>query len=414
MTLLPDNLLPTTPGDLGSGRTAAIDAARAMAIPSTEPEEWRYSRIEELRLDDLRPAALPAVAPAPGDAAGRLRAALEGAAAELVLAGGWPTDRHSRSGDVTIEAATVPSGSTNGDHVTLLNTALTPGMQHIGVRPGAQVTDPIVVIDGSGGEGELAAPRLRIEVGDRARVAVVHLVWSPPGRSVVVPVTELAVGDGAQVSLATINVLGGRTWALGRLVAEVGRDAQLGLHTFGTGGYYSRASIEVTLAAAGASLDNRGLYLGADTQMHDFRLRQRHVGEHTTSRFVLRGAVRDQAEGVFTGVVRMEHGAKGADGAQDAKHLVLEKGAHVDSVPNLEIEENQVVCSHASSIGPVDADQVFYLESRGVPTTQATRLIARGFLRDGEAGLGPPSLADALGGLLAEQLAPELAAPLIR
>ena len=399
---------------LGPGRAAAIEAARELAIPTTEPEEWRYSRIEELDLDNLRPAQRPAAPPTPGGAPGRLRASLDNAAAELVLAGGWPTGSHSQTGDVAIADAAVAPGSTNGEHFTLLNTALTPGLQQIEVRAGARVDDPIVVIDAAGDDGELAAPRLRIEVGDRASATIVHLVWSPQAHGVIVPVTELSVGDEAHVALVTINSLEVRTWALGRLVADIGRDARLGLHTFATGGYYSRTSIEATLAAAGARLDNRGLYLGADAQMHDFRLRQRHVGEHTTSRFVLRGAVRDRAEGVFTGVVRMERGARGADGAQDAKHLVLEEGAHVDSVPNLEIEENQVVCSHASSIGPVDADQVFYLESRGVPTSQATRLIARGFLRDGEAGLRPPGLAAALSELLAEQLAPELVAPLIR
>lgn len=414
MTLLPDNLLPSPADGLAPGQAEAIEAARELTVPTTEAEDWRYSRIDDLFLDELHPARPPAAPHAPVAPADRLASALNGAAAELVLSAGQPTRRQSHSEDVGLDTAKVALTAGDDDQFTVLNTALSPEPQQITVRARAQVSKPIVVVDAAGGEGELAAPRLQIDVGDHASVTVVHLVWSDPGHSVVVPVTELAVGDGAQVAVVTIHALASGTWALGRVVAEVGRDARLGLNTFGTGGHYSRVSVDATLAGPGSTLDNRGLYFGTGAQMHDFRVRQRHIGHHTTSKYVLRGAVRDRAEGVFTGVVRMERGARNADGAQDAKHLVLEDGAHVDSVPNLEIEENQVVCAHASSIGPVDADQVFYLESRGVPTLQAIRLIARGFLREGQAGIGPPALADAVGALVAEQLAPELAAPLVR
>lgn len=414
MTLLPDNLLPSQNGGSTPARTEAIEAARELAVPSTEAEDWRYSRIDDLFLDELRPAAPPATASAPGAPADGLVSALGGAAAELVLAAGQPTSRQSHSGDVEVASTGEALIEPDGDHFTVLNTALSPELQRIGVQAKAQVARPIVVVDAAGREGELAAPRLQIEVGDHAAATVVHVVWSEPGESVVVPVTELTVGDGAHVALVTIHALATGTWALGRVVADVGRDAHLGLNAFSTGGYFSRISVDATLTGPGSTLDNRALYFGTGDQMHDFRIRQRHIGHHTTSKYLLRGAVRDRAQGVFTGVVRMERGARNADGAQDAKHLVLEDGGHVDSVPNLEIEENQVVCAHASSIGPVDADQVFYLESRGVPTLQAIRLITRGFLREGQAGIAPPALADAVGALVADQLAPELVAPLIR
>lgn len=424
MTLLPDNLLPTRPEDLPPAQREALEAARQVDVPTTEPEDWRYSRIDDLELDDLRPAAVPGSPPEPGEPADRFVPALKDAAAELVLAAGQNLSWHSSTEAVTFDTVTAGPGeagssasqddAAEGDAFTLLNRAMSPVTHQITVGAKAVVAEPVVVLDAAAREGELAAPRLRIAVGSQASVTIVHLVHSQPGHGVTVPVTEVDVADGAQVALITLHALAPGSWVIGRVLADIGRDARLRLHTFSTGGHFSRMSSDVTLAGAGSTLENRGIYLGTDDQMHDFRIRQRHVGEHTNSRFVLRGVVRDTSQGVFTGVVRMERGARGSDGSQDAKHLVLEDGAHVDSVPNLEIEENQVVCAHASSIGPVDADQVFYLESRGVPTERAVRLIARGFFKEGERGLGPPELAEAVSSLITDRLRPQLAAPILR
>jgi Fe-S cluster assembly protein SufD len=85
---------------------------------------------------------------------------------------------------------------------------------------------------------------------------------------------------------------------------------------------------------------------------------------------------------VYSGLIRVRKGAVGTNAFQTNRNLVLDEGAHADSVPNLEIEENDVSCSHASAVGPVDEEQRFYLESRGVPPSVAERLIVLGFLDD--------------------------------
>jgi Fe-S cluster assembly protein SufD len=122
------------------------------------------------------------------------------------------------------------------------------------------------------------------------------------------------------------------------------------------------------------------MYFGEGHQMHDFRTIQAHVGPHTRSDLLFKGAVANSSHSVYTGVIRVEKGAVGTNAFQTNRNLVLGEGAHADSVPNLEIEENDVRCSHASAVGPIDEDQRFYLESRGVPTQIADRLITLGFL----------------------------------
>ena len=113
--------------------------------------------------------------------------------------------------------------------------------------------------------------------------------------------------------------------------------------------------------------------------MHDLRTVQLHAAPRTRSNLLFKGAVANQAHSVYSGLIRVEKGAKGTNAFQTNRNLVLSEGAQADSVPNLEIEDNDVRCSHASAVGPIDESQLFYLESRGVPTPSAELLIALGF-----------------------------------
>jgi Fe-S cluster assembly protein SufD len=104
-------------------------------------------------------------------------------------------------------------------------------------------------------------------------------------------------------------------------------------------------------------------------------------------------------------MIRIRRGAVKADAAQTNHNLVLDDGAHADSVPNLDIEENDVRCSHGSTVGPVDEEQRYYLETRGVPTDEAERLIVRGFFADIAGQVPVPGAAGVVRDLLAERLA---------
>jgi Fe-S cluster assembly protein SufD len=121
------------------------------------------------------------------------------------------------------------------------------------------------------------------------------------------------------------------------------------------------------------------LYFAGGRQMHDFRTIQDHDAPHTTSDLLFKGAVQDEARSVYTGLIKVRPHARGTAAFQTNRNLTLGEGAWAESVPNLEIETNDVRCSHASTVGPIDPEHRFYLESRGIPTQVAERLIVLGF-----------------------------------
>jgi Fe-S cluster assembly protein SufD len=124
------------------------------------------------------------------------------------------------------------------------------------------------------------------------------------------------------------------------------------------------------------------VYFGAGSGMHDFRTLQDHAAPQTTSDLLFKGAVAGTAKGVYSGLIRVRKEAPGTNAFQTNRNLVLSEGAGAESVPNLEIETNDVRCSHASAVGPIDEEQRYYLESRGVPPDVAERLIVLGFFSE--------------------------------
>ncbi len=135
----------------------------------------------------------------------------------------------------------------------------------------------------------------------------------------------------------------------------------------GGGATYARLRTDAVLAGDKGSSELRAAYLGRGDEMLDFRTLQDHAAPRTRSDLLFKGAVTDRAHSVYSGLVRVRRGAVKADAMQTNHNLVLDEGAHADSVPNLDIEENDVRCSHASTVGPVDEEQRYYLESRGIP-----------------------------------------------
>ena len=138
--------------------------------------------------------------------------------------------------------------------------------------------------------------------------------------------------------------------------------------------------------------------------MHDFRTLQDHAAPKTTSDLLFKGAVQGRARSVYTGLIRVRKEAAGTNAFQTNRNLKLSEEAWADSVPNLEIENNDVRCSHASAVGPIDAEQRFYLESRGVPPETADRLIVLGFFDEVLERLPAPSVATELRAAIAEKL----------
>jgi Fe-S cluster assembly protein SufD len=136
------------------------------------------------------------------------------------------------------------------------------------------------------------------------------------------------------------------------------------------------------LAGESSESDLLAVYFGDGHQMLDFRTLQDHDAPHTRSDLLFKGAVEDHARSVYSGLVRLRPSAQKANASQTNRNLVLTEGAGAESIPNLEIEANDVRCGHAASVGPVEEEQLFYLMSRGIPRPEAQRLIVFGFFNE--------------------------------
>jgi Fe-S cluster assembly protein SufD len=350
---------------------------------------WRYSRIAELDLEDFAP--LPADA---GAVATGVPPQLEPLLAALTARAGLVVVRDGRGFEVEADAPglvvvtpdgdEMPIGSVAGepDAFTSLNAALTSAPLWLRVARGAVIRDPIVVVHWLGSDGAAVFPRTMVEIGEGAQASLVEIVASEDVVSLVDTVTELDVAQAANLQYLNVQLLGPRVWQVGLQASRVGRDATLTSASVSLGGDYARVRTDSALVGQGGTTRLLALYFGDGHQMHDFRTMQAHEAPKTTSDLLFKGAVAGTAHSVYSGLIRVRKGAVGTNAFQTNRNLVLSEGAHADSVPNLEIEENDVSCSHASAVGPVDEEQRFYLESRGVPPSVADRLIVLGFLDD--------------------------------
>ena len=321
----------------------------ALALPTVDEEIWRYSRIGELDLDTLK--------------LGKLSTKIDASnqAKQFV----------SSQTNVVPRAATDIFEDLNGRDAQL--TA-------INVAKNQVVAEPIVITHSLDESGIVAYSRLVIEAHENSEVTVVErFISGANAKSLIVPVVDVRAAQSARVTYIAINELGSATWQIGYQQAVGQRDSMMKLFTVALGGDYARMRAEVRLEGQGANSQQVALYFADENQMHDFRTLQDHAAPRTHSSLLFKGAVKDTAKSVYTGLIRIRENATKSEAFQTNRNLTLSNGAWAESVPNLEIETNDVKCSHASTVGPIDEEQRFYLESRGIQPEIAERLVVLGF-----------------------------------
>ena len=250
----------------------------------------------------------------------------------------------------------------------------------VDVPKGAVVSDPIVVDVQAVTDGAISFPHATIKLGVNSEVSVVLFYRGPSGvNSVVVPQVEADLADGAHLRLMTVQELGLGTYGVVQLRARLARDASFRLGEAGLGGKLGRLDLGVELDGQGSSAEVIGLFFGHQDQVLDYRMTLTHRGPKSTSEVLLKGAVEDQSQSVFAGLVRIEKGANGSSAFETNRNLVLSPDAKAHSVPNLEILCDDVMCGHGSSVGPLEEDHLYYLQSRGLSRPRAERLLIRGF-----------------------------------
>jgi len=220
---------------------------------------------------------------------------------------------------------------------------------------------------------------IALERGSRATVIEEYVSYGEPGTAVVVPVTEITVGEAADLHLATLNRWGSNVHHFGVERARLSRDARFHWTFAALGGKLVKMDMEIHLEGEGAEGKFSGCYFGDASQHFDFHTFQNHAVGHSTSDLLFKGALRDRARMIYQGLIRVHKNAQRSDAYQANRNLILSDKARADSIPSLEIEANDVRCTHGATVGQVDEEQRFYLMARGLNKHDAERLIISGF-----------------------------------
>jgi Fe-S cluster assembly protein SufD len=249
------------------------------------------------------------------------------------------------------------------------------------VAADTRVEEPVVITAIQASAGAMPWRSLIVvEAGAEVTIAEQYLSADDELDGYFNPVTEIVVGEGASVNYLCVQDLSERSWILGSQRARVARDASLHWVGLGLGSGQGKLRMETTITGRGGSARVTGAYVGHGSQHLDYDTRQEHAAPDTTSDLAFRGILRDRATAVWSGMISVDPGAQHTDAFQENRNLLLSDGAHADAIPGLEIEANDVRCTHAATIARLDAEQIFYLMSRGLTRADAERLLVGGFL----------------------------------
>jgi Fe-S cluster assembly protein SufD len=373
-------------------------------MPTTRLEEWRYTdlsrklKLERLQLPPVSgasgtgdlPEALQTAIDSDRAASGRV-VALDGAVGRIQLdealrAKGVilasmrdAVDEHGSLLEALLATEALPPES---GKFQALNAALWTDGILLYVPRGVRMDLPIRVSRWISEAGQALFSRTLILAEEGSRVSFVDEVLSPDfdQQTLVSSAVEVFARAGAQVQFVSLQRMGKGAFHLSQQRTLADRDATLDTLNVSLGGSVARVDLSAELRGAGANSDMLGLYFGEDDQHFDHSTRQDHSAANSKSDLLYKGALDGKARAVFRGIIKVHRGAQQTDAYQTNRNLLLSEDARADSLPNLEIEADDVRCSHGASVGQLDQDHLFYLMSRGLPRQLAERLVVMGFL----------------------------------
>ena len=344
-------------GALEGGDAAALD--RAAGVLEAPDGGIRVDQVDDLTLSD------PALA---GDGSGPVVLPLDAAA-----------ERHPEL--VERHLGTVVSSD---DPFAARNEAGWRGGAFVYVPRGARLDDPVVVTAVHDASGSLMNWRTLIvlEEGAQAEVWEQYLSGADDTDGVFNTVVEVSVGQNANLRYVCGQHLSEKSWIFGTQRAEVARDGGFEWVALGFGSGGGKVRMETNLAGPGSSAKVTGAYAGMRRQHLDFDTTQEHAAPDTVSDLAFRGLLQGRSSAVWRGMIKVDKGAQRTDAFQESRNLLLSKRAHADAIPGLEIEANDVRCTHAAAVAQIDKEQLFYLRSRGLSHEVASRLVIGGFLAE--------------------------------
>lgn len=393
------------PGWLRERRLHAWDVYERTPLPTTHHEQWRYTDLKRrLALDSLRlpasgarptdrsqwPARLLEAVSDDQDASGHLvmmdgvvlqaMVCAEFAAQGVVLESlreALSTHEHLLREHLATEAVPPEEGK-----FPALNAALWSDGVLLYVPKEVHLAQPIRVTQWVSDAGSAFFTRTLIVAERFSRVSFVDEVLSDDlsAQTLTSSTIEVFARDSAQVQYVSLQQLGRGAFYQSQQRTLAGRDATLDTLNVSLGASTTRVDLNARLLGPGANSNMLGLYFGDGDQHFDHNTSQDHVAPNARSDLLYKGALAGHSRAVFRGIIRVHPGAQRTDAYQTNRNLLLSKDARADSLPNLEIQADDVKCSHAASVGQLEEDALFYLMARGLTREQAERLVVQGFL----------------------------------
>ena len=345
----------TVPATDLSPATSSFDP-QDFIVPTGREELWRFTPMRRLRGLPQEAANRGGVTYTPGAGTGNNIAIVDRDDPALAQAAA-PTDRIAALAWANFDQAAVVS-----------------------VAPGEAVTEPLLLTVQAHGQ-QHSFGQVVVDCGANASATV---VIDHTGSSAYAGTTTIRVGDGARVTVAVLQQMDADGVLVGNVRAEIGRDASLRCVGVTLGGDVVRLATAVDYTAPGGSVELLGAFFTTGGAHHEHRQFVDHSVPDCSSDVVYKGALAGaKAHSVWVGDVLIRAAATGTSTYETNRNLVLTDGARADSVPNLEIETGEVAgAGHAAATGRFDDEQLFYLQSRGIPADQARKLVVRGFFAD--------------------------------
>jgi Fe-S cluster assembly protein SufD len=388
------------PGWLTRRRREAFARFQAFAWPNARDEEWRRTDIRGLRLDAFGPqGALEPSSQDRGDlddvwatlsshyATGieHVNGALARQADASRLGGAVFVDLNQAVKDHPellqrhlLTEAVKPSD----DIFAALHAAFWTSGTLLYVPRGVKLDTPLFSLIGLAREGRVDLSHTLVVLEEGAEATLVRESAGRGGdgaASLHVGAVELLVAQGARLQFVNIQNWDDATWHFSRERAVVGRDARLQWTVGGLGSRLAKVNQEVALEGQGADAQVNGVMFTTGRQHLAYFTRQDHIAHHTTSDLLYKGGLKDKSRIVWKGMIRVEKDAQRTNAYQKNDNLVLSESARADSIPGLEIEANDVRCTHGATAGRVDEEMIFYAQARGIERQTAIRLIVEGF-----------------------------------
>ena len=196
------------------------------------------------------------------------------------------------------------------------------------------------------------------------------------------PIIEIFLNDNSNLEIILSVTSTKEINIVNSIYAQLERDSNLTIHNISTGAGLSRSRMDIDLLGNGSEFSLDGIYFGEEKQIHDNRVFVNHLGKNTSSNMITKGVLGDESSSIFTGTIHIAEGAEKTESHQENRNILLSEEATAQSVPNLEILCDDVICSHGSSVGPIEENVYHYVMARGIEKVDADKLLIKGFFNE--------------------------------